>query len=108
MATVYRLVFAGLLAVVLLATTGIPSVAAAAAQAECCDEDCDEPQCPRGGECPPLCTACVCGASYAPLPPVPDILPQDDPIAIGAPIAPALTPDDPPARGVFHPPRLAA
>jgi len=108
MTSVFRLVFGVVVGVALLATTGIPSIVVATTHADCCEEGCDDSQCPEGSGCPPLCTACVCGAYFAPLLLVPHGVPHVLAVAVRTSPPSTRIPDHPPARGVFHPPRLSA
>lgn len=105
-----RWLLAALVALTVLATSGLPAaIAGVVGCGESCEEehaDSDE-DCPDESGCPPLCSFCVC-ASYA----APAITQVDAVAALrAAPVlALAIADREPPSPllpGVFHPPRSA-
>lgn len=98
-----------LVCVVIATSSGVASAALAALHGDECGDDCEETgACPDEGAdetCPPFCSYCPCGSL---------VLTGDVGVDVATDLASPVNalanastrlPDDPPPRGVFHPPR---
>jgi hypothetical protein len=99
-----RIVHAALVAALVLAVTGVATMASAAIGVPCCSDDGSEQHGPSPEDCSPFCVSCpsrtVAAAEttaecavfvFVTSAPAPDIT--------------LSVPADPPRKGVFHPPR---